>query len=194
MVTAIVWLAGVLCCGLQFAMAHEGHSHGDTERNVCLIPTSAHGTNPASAVTAGFKVVVVGAGAAGIELVSRYHPRIYRFFRNKVAADKAEDLVQLICETTPRQLGHVTAIDIGVHRVPCRTTPIGGRELVVSMLCEVADLHAGEGFEDHFLSIALRGNISEGTCSDLAIRIRRATSFGELAARLLDSVGSLRKS
>lgn len=32
---------------------------GETERNICLIPSSAHGTNPASAVMAGMKVVVV---------------------------------------------------------------------------------------------------------------------------------------
>ena len=36
---------------------HEGR--GDNERDVCLIPDSAHGTNPASAVIAGMKVVVV---------------------------------------------------------------------------------------------------------------------------------------
>ena len=34
-------------------------SHGDTQRRICLIPSSAHGTNPASAVMAGMKVVVV---------------------------------------------------------------------------------------------------------------------------------------
>jgi len=34
-------------------------SHGETQRDVCLIPTSAHGTNPASAVMAGMKVVPV---------------------------------------------------------------------------------------------------------------------------------------
>ena len=34
-------------------------SRGETHRNICLIPTSAHGTNPASAVMAGFKVVSV---------------------------------------------------------------------------------------------------------------------------------------
>jgi len=33
--------------------------NGDTERKICLIPTSAHGTNPASAVMTGFKVVPV---------------------------------------------------------------------------------------------------------------------------------------
>ena len=36
---------------------HE--SRGDAHRDVCLIPQSAHGTNPASAVMAGMKVVVV---------------------------------------------------------------------------------------------------------------------------------------
>ncbi len=35
------------------------HSRGEQQRNICLIPASAHGTNPASAVMAGFKVVVV---------------------------------------------------------------------------------------------------------------------------------------
>jgi len=34
-------------------------ANGDTDRNICIIPTSAHGTNPASAVMAGFKVVPV---------------------------------------------------------------------------------------------------------------------------------------
>eukprot|EP00744_Colponema_vietnamica_P001085 GILI01001836.1.p2 GENE.GILI01001836.1~~GILI01001836.1.p2 ORF type:complete len:1015 (+),score=381.10 GILI01001836.1:155-3199(+) len=36
---------------------HE--SRGDLQRDVCLIPTSAHGTNPASAILAGMQVVVV---------------------------------------------------------------------------------------------------------------------------------------
>ncbi len=42
---------------------HE--SRGDAQRNVCLIPQSAHGTNPASAVMAGMKVVVVKTRRAG---------------------------------------------------------------------------------------------------------------------------------
>ncbi len=41
------------------------HSRGDAQRTVCLIPSSAHGTNPASAVMAGLKVVVVACDAAG---------------------------------------------------------------------------------------------------------------------------------
>ncbi len=42
---------------------HE--ANGDGERNVCLIPSSAHGTNAASAVMAGMKVVVVKSAADG---------------------------------------------------------------------------------------------------------------------------------
>jgi glycine dehydrogenase len=42
---------------------HEDRGQG--HRNVCLIPQSAHGTNPASAVMAGMKVVVVGSTAEG---------------------------------------------------------------------------------------------------------------------------------
>lgn len=39
--------------------------HGEGHRNICLIPQSAHGTNPASAVMAGLKVVVVNCDENG---------------------------------------------------------------------------------------------------------------------------------
>jgi len=40
-------------------------SRGEAHRDVCLIPSSAHGTNPASAVMAGCRVVVVGCDRDG---------------------------------------------------------------------------------------------------------------------------------
>src|SRR6185312_5410611 len=43
-------LAGLL------AIRGYHHANGDTQRDVCLIPSSAHGTNAASAVMAGMKV------------------------------------------------------------------------------------------------------------------------------------------
>ncbi|MBT6649795.1 MAG: aminomethyl-transferring glycine dehydrogenase, partial [Flavobacteriales bacterium] len=43
--------------GLMVIRAYH-ESRGDESRNICLIPSSAHGTNPASAVMAGMKVVV----------------------------------------------------------------------------------------------------------------------------------------
>ena len=44
--------------GLLVIMAYH-ENRGDKHRNICLIPSSAHGTNPASAVMAGLQVVVV---------------------------------------------------------------------------------------------------------------------------------------
>jgi glycine dehydrogenase len=40
-------------------------SRGHSDRTICLIPSSAHGTNPASAVMAGMQVVVVGCDRDG---------------------------------------------------------------------------------------------------------------------------------
>jgi glycine dehydrogenase len=50
--------------GLLLVRAYH-ESRQETNRNVCLIPVSAHGTNPASAVMAGFKVVVVACDSEG---------------------------------------------------------------------------------------------------------------------------------
>ncbi len=50
--------------GLMVIKAYH-ESRGDKQRNVCLIPSSAHGTNPASAVMAGMKVVVTKATEEG---------------------------------------------------------------------------------------------------------------------------------
>ena len=50
--------------GLMTIRAYH-KSRGDSHRNICIIPSSAHGTNPASAVMAGMKVVVTGTDAYG---------------------------------------------------------------------------------------------------------------------------------
>jgi glycine dehydrogenase len=52
-------LAGLL------AIRRYHESRGDDQRRICLIPSSAHGTNAASATMAGLKVVVVKAAADG---------------------------------------------------------------------------------------------------------------------------------
>ena len=65
--------AGLLC----IRRYHE--SRGDGGRDVCLIPASAHGTNPASAIMAGMRVIVVACDASGnvdladLELKAREH-------------------------------------------------------------------------------------------------------------------------
>ncbi|MFQ3208938.1 MAG: glycine dehydrogenase [Colwellia sp.] len=47
------------------AISKYHESRGDSHRNICLIPSSAHGTNPASAQMVGFKVVVVDCDKEG---------------------------------------------------------------------------------------------------------------------------------
>ena len=65
--------AGLLC----IRRYHE--SRGEGGRDVCLIPASAHGTNPASAIMAGMRVVVVACDESGnvdlrdMELKAREH-------------------------------------------------------------------------------------------------------------------------
>lgn len=58
-------------------------SQGESQRNICLIPQSAHGTNPASAQLAGMKVVVVACDKQGNVDIED--------LRNK-ASDMAENL------------------------------------------------------------------------------------------------------
>ncbi|MBK9190800.1 MAG: aminomethyl-transferring glycine dehydrogenase [Crocinitomicaceae bacterium] len=50
--------------GLMVIQAYH-HSRGDKHRNICLIPSSAHGTNPASAAMAGMEIVVVKCDELG---------------------------------------------------------------------------------------------------------------------------------
>ena len=69
--TALAEITGFAAVSLQPNAGSQGeyagllvirgyhHARGDGHRDVCLIPQSAHGTNPASAVMAGMKVVVV---------------------------------------------------------------------------------------------------------------------------------------
>ncbi|MEU6850301.1 aminomethyl-transferring glycine dehydrogenase [Actinacidiphila alni] len=61
--------------GLLAVRAYH-RANGDTGRTVCLIPSSAHGTNAASAVMAGMKVVVVKTGENGDVDVVDLHAKI----------------------------------------------------------------------------------------------------------------------
>ncbi|MEZ2277671.1 MAG: aminomethyl-transferring glycine dehydrogenase [Microcoleus sp.] len=62
------------------------HEHrGESHRNICLIPQSAHGTNPASAVMAGMKVVAVDCDSQGNIDVSDLHKKAEKH-KNELAA------------------------------------------------------------------------------------------------------------
>jgi glycine dehydrogenase len=62
---------------------HE--SRGQGARNICLIPASAHGTNPASAAMAGYKVVVVACDRQGNVDTDDLHKKISEHENNLAA-------------------------------------------------------------------------------------------------------------
>ena len=61
------------------AIRNYHDSRGDTQRRICLIPSSAHGTNAASAVMAGMKVVVVECDGQGNVSLSDLKMKILEF-------------------------------------------------------------------------------------------------------------------
>ena len=70
--------------GLMVIKAYH-ESRGDHHRNICIIPSSAHGTNPASAVMAGMKVVVTKSSENGnIDLDDVREKAI--FYKDQLAA------------------------------------------------------------------------------------------------------------
>ena len=72
-------LAGLL------AIREWHRSRGDLERNICLIPSSAHGTNAASAAMANMRVVVVACDDAGNVDLGDLHARLNEH-RSAIAA------------------------------------------------------------------------------------------------------------
>ncbi|MEM7601275.1 MAG: aminomethyl-transferring glycine dehydrogenase [Verrucomicrobiota bacterium] len=88
---------------------------GDSHRDACLIPMSAHGTNPASAVMAGFRVVPVQCDAAGNIDVQDLEARVSEHAESLAALmitypsthGVFESSVASICETVHEAGGQV---------------------------------------------------------------------------------------
>ncbi|HHT13759.1 MAG TPA: aminomethyl-transferring glycine dehydrogenase [Propionibacterium sp.] len=91
------------------------HRSRGEDRNICLIPTSAHGTNPASAMMAGMKVVAVKATAEGEIDVDDYRAKAEQA-GDKLAAVMItypsthgvfEETVREVCDITHQYGGQV---------------------------------------------------------------------------------------
>ena len=90
-------------------------SRGQGQRDVCLIPSSAHGTNPASAVLAGLRVVVVACDESGnvdlgdLEAKARVHSdRLAALMITYPSTHGVfEEEIQRICQITHDQGGQV---------------------------------------------------------------------------------------
>ena len=107
-------------------------SRGDDGRKVCLIPSSAHGTNAASAVMAGMRVVVVKATGAGeVDL---------------------EDLLHL-CEVHAEDLAAIMVTYPSTH---------GVYEHGITELCEIVHAHGGQVYVDGANLNALLGHAQPG--------------------------------
>ncbi|WP_052869744.1 aminomethyl-transferring glycine dehydrogenase [Streptomyces niger] len=94
--------------GLLAVRAYH-RANGDEQRTVCLIPSSAHGTNAASAVMAGMKVVVVKTGEDGEVDADDLHAKIEQY----------RDELAVLMVTYPSTHGvfeeHITQICAAVH-------------------------------------------------------------------------------
>ena len=119
-------LAGLL------AIRGYHRAQGDGERRVCLIPSSAHGTNAASAVMAGMQVVVV-----------------------KSADDGSVDMDDLRrqCEEHSDDLAAIMVTYPSTH---------GAYEDTISELCEVVHAHGGQVYVDGANLNALLGYAKPG--------------------------------
>jgi glycine dehydrogenase len=90
-------------------------AQGQGQRNICLIPESAHGTNPASATLAGMQVVVVSCDAQGnidvADLEAKAHAHRERLAALMVTYPSThgvfEEPIREICDTVHRHGGQV---------------------------------------------------------------------------------------
>ncbi|MEW2443008.1 aminomethyl-transferring glycine dehydrogenase [Micromonospora marina] len=115
-------LAGLLAIRGYHRERGEGH------RDVCLIPSSAHGTNAASAVMAGMRVVVVGCDADGnVDLVDL-----------DAKIDKHRDVLAAIMVTYPSTHG---VYETGIAQLCAKVHDAGGQVYV-----DGANLNALVGF------------------------------------------------
>ncbi|GAB3262544.1 aminomethyl-transferring glycine dehydrogenase [Nocardioides dilutus] len=107
-------------------------ANGDHARNVCLIPSSAHGTNAASAVMAGMRVVVVKANDDGsVDL----------------------DDLRAQCETHAQDLAAIMVTYPSTH---------GAYENTISDLCKIVHDHGGQVYVDGANLNALLGYAKPG--------------------------------
>ncbi len=114
-------------------MIHAWHaSRGEAHRDVCLIPASAHGTNPASAHMAGMRVVVVACDAEGNVDLTDLEAK---------ASAHAHDLAAIMV-TYPSTHG---VFEAGIRRV-----------------CEIVHAHGGQVYVDGANLNALVGLAAPG--------------------------------
>ena len=130
-------------------------SRRQDSRNVCLIPSSAHGTNPASAVMAGMKVVVVQCDADGNIDLADFRRKAEQY-RDTLAATMVtypsthgvfEESIKEICELVHRHGGQVYLDGANMNAMVCLVRPaeIGADVMHLNLHKTFAIPHGGGG-------------------------------------------------
>ena len=93
--------------GLLTIQAYH-RANGQGHRDICLIPTSAHGTNPASAQMVGMKVVVVGVAPNGDIDLDDFRAKAEQHSANLAACMITYPSTHGVFETTVREICEIT--------------------------------------------------------------------------------------
>ena len=141
--------AGLLC----IRALH--HSHGEAHRDVCLIPSSAHGTNPASAVMAGMQVVVVKCDDEGNIDVDDFRQKAEQHSPNLAATMVTypsthgvfEASIRTICDIVHEHGGQVYMDGANMNAMvgECRPAEIGADVMHLNLHKTFAIPHGGGG-------------------------------------------------
>ncbi len=141
--------AGLLCIRAY----HKSRGQGD--RDVCLIPSSAHGTNPASAIMAGMKVVVVPCDPNGnidieaLEAKAKEHGERLAggMFTYPSTHGVFEEGIRQICEIVHHHGGQVYMDGANMNAMVgiCRPAEIGADVMHLNLHKTFAIPHGGGG-------------------------------------------------
>ena len=130
-------------------------SHGEAHRNICLIPSSAHGTNPASAVMAGMKVVVVKCDRDGNIDLEDFREKAVQHADNLAATMVTypsthgvfEESIREICSIVHTHGGQVYMDGANMNAMVgiCRPAEIGADVMHLNLHKTFAIPHGGGG-------------------------------------------------
>ena len=194
---------------------HEAHGQG--QRDICLIPSSAHGTNPASANMAGLKVIVTACDAGGnvdladlkakceqhsanLACVMITYPSTHGVFETGVRELCAlvhshgarvyvdgANMNALVGVAAPGEFGGDVS-HLNLHKTFC--IPHGGGGPGVGPVCVVADLVPY--LPGHGVAAAdAPGRPKQGTAPSGGSAVRAATSVGAISAAELGNAAVL---
>ena len=179
--------------GLMIIRAYH-LAHGDDHRNICLIPASAHGTNPASAVMAGMRVVVVQCDKHGNIAEDDFNEKVKTHAGDLAAVMVTypsthgvfEHTIKELCQTVHDHGGQVYMDGANLNALVglCKPGEFGADVMHINLHKTFCIPHGGGGpgmgpivCKDH-LSDYLPGHTQTRTGGDKAIPAVSAAPFG----------------